>query len=231
MPEIYFLEPTVRFDDQLEYVSGMEMEIALCPLNEGQPSQHAMRQRWRRPLKIVAPVQRMTDFEWTVYRDIIIEEDIVDSLKSADFSGVKFQGVELFTTTKTPLGRRAFELTAVGWGGMARADSGIHVVKECPFCKRRVYSGFKDPERLFSSEEWDGSDFFVIWPMPKYVFITRKVVDYMLKSGYSGVLVKPINKFPKSIAVGYSPGHLDDWFDGQKLAAIKRQFGSYLSDD
>ena len=114
---------------------------------------------------------------------------------------------------------------------MASPESGIRVIKECPYCKRRVYSGFTNPDRIFSPEAWDGSDFFIIWPMPKYTFVTRRAAEFLRRSDYSGVRVKAIDKFPKSIAGGYSPGHLDDWFEGEKLARIKKEFESHLSND
>ena len=224
MSQIYFLEPDVQFNQKLEYVSGLSMETTLCPLNAGLPSQHAMRQRWQHPLKILAPVQRMTDFEWTVFRDIVIEKDIVDGLQKAKLSGVTFQPVQLYTTTETPIGRQAFELTVTGWGGMARPESGIRVVEECRYCKRRVYSGFTDPSQLFSPEAWDGSDLFIIWPMPKFTFITKRVADFIKQSDYSGLRIKPLEQLPKSIAGGYSPGHLHDWFEGKKLDQIMEHF-------
>jgi hypothetical protein len=231
MMEVFFLDPSIRFDDKLEYVSGMRMETTLCPLNAGLPSQHAMRQHWSRPLKVVGPVQRMTDFEWTVFRDILIEEDIVDKLQSAKFSGFEVRPVELYTTTETPIGRRTFELKVTGWGGMASPESGIKVIKECPYCKRRVFSGFTNPHELFSSKMWDGSDFFVIWPLPKYVFVTKKVADFLVGSEYSGVCVKALAKFPKSVSGKYSPGHLSDWFEGQKISSILKNFKLYSSDE
>jgi len=173
----------------------------------------------------------MTDVEWTVFNDLIIEEDILDSLKSAKFSGVKFQPVELFTTTETPIGRRAFETVVTGWGGMAAPESGVRVIEECRYCRRRVYSGFTDPTRLFSPEAWDGADFFIIWPMPRFTFVTKRVADIIDRSEYSGVRVRKLDKFPKSIAGGYSPGHLADWFEGKKLAEIKEHFDANLRND
>jgi hypothetical protein len=217
--QIYFLESTTRFDEKLEYSSAVQMDMSLCPLNAGMPSQHAMRQKWRRPLKIIGAVQRMTDFEWTVHRDVLVEKDIVEQL--AVFSGAEFKPVELYTTTESPIGRQVFELKVIGWGGMAPPQSGIRIMKECPHCKRRVFSGLTNPNHLFSPEAWDGSDFFIIWPMPKYVFVTQKVANFINKSEYSGVRVKPLDKMPKSVSGKYSPGHLHDWFEGKKLTEVE----------
>jgi hypothetical protein len=226
MHRIYFLDPNVRFDDKLVYTGAMRMETALCPLNAGLPSQHATRQRWTNPIKAIGPIHRMTDIEWTVYHDLLIERDIVEKLQAAQFSGIEFRPAELYTTTETPIGREVFHLKVTGWGGMASPESGIHVIKECPQCKRRVFSGFTDPEKLFTGDAWDGSDFFIIWPMPKFIFVTDRVADWIIKSEYSGVRVKPLEKFQKSLANTYTPGHLHDWFDDAKLAEIMERLGS-----
>lgn len=219
MHKIYFLEPSVRFDDQLTYANHVRRQTTLCPVNSGLPSQHTMRQLQPNPIRAIGPVQRMADFEWTVYHDMLVERDIMEELQ-ARFSGFEFRHAELYTTTETPIGREVFQLRVTGWGGIAPPDSGIRVVEECPHCKRQVFSGFTDPNKIFSIDAWDGSDFFIIWPMPKFIFVTGSVVDWIKKSGYSGIRVKPLDKFPKSIAGRFSPGHLHDWFDDDRLAEI-----------
>jgi hypothetical protein len=220
MSKIYFLNSDVSFNDHLIYTNDMRMETTLCPLNAGLPSQHAMRQHWVRPIKVVGPVQRMTDFEWSVYNDIFVENDIVNKLQSTGFSGIEFRSAELYTTTETPIGRQLFELKVTGWGGMAHPSSGIRVQEKCPLCGRSVYRGHTSAAHLFDIDKWDGSDFFLIWPMPKYVFVTSEVAKFILKERYSGVNVCELGSFPKSIAGGYSPGHIQDWYDKEEAAKI-----------
>lgn len=223
MHKLYFLEPAVRFDDQLVHADAMETETTLCPLNAGLPSQHTMKQRWSSPIKAVGPVRPMTDFEWTVYNDILVNRETAETFRSAGFSGMEFRPAEIFTTTQTPIGREVYELKVTGWGGIACPESGVHVVEECPRCKRQVFSGSTNPQKLFSLEAWDGSDFFIIWPMPRYTFITGRVADLISKFKFSGVRVNPLDQFPQSISGGYTPGHLHDWFDDKRLAEIIAQ--------
>ena len=223
MPEVYFLGGDVRFDDKLVYASGTRMDTIPCPLNAGLPSQHAMRQRWIRPIKVIGPVQRMTDFEWSVFSDILVEEDIVAKLQTARFTGVEFQPVQLYTTTETPIGRQLFELKVTGWGGMAHPSSGIRVRETCSFCGRTVYTECTNPENLFDIDKWDGSDFFLIWPMPRRVFITEEVATFMRRAGFTGLKMcslDSLSKSPSLVKTGYTPGHVEDWYDGEKAAEI-----------
>jgi hypothetical protein len=226
--EVFYIDSSIRFDDQLTYASDMAMITTLCPANQGLPSQHAMRQRWNSPLKVIGPVKRQTDFEWTVYHDILIEQDVVTKLKRAGFSGVEYRQVEMFTTTQTPIGREVFELRITGWGGMASPTSGIRVIEICPKCNRRVYSGQTNPSDILSPEEWDGSDFFMIWPLPRTTFVTKRVAEIIASSDFSDVCVNKLESLPNSINGKYSPGHIQDWFDGDKLANVLKRFGDYL---
>lgn len=223
MHKIYFLDPTVRFDDKLVFANGMRTETKLCPLNTGLPSQHAMRQHWIRPLRLIGPVRRLTDFEWTVYRDILLEKDIVNKLQSSRFSGIEFQEAQLYTTTQTPIGREVFELKVNGWGGMAHPSSGVRLIEKCSFCGHSVFCGHANPGNLFDIDKWDGSDFFLIWPMPRYIFITNEVADFIRKEGYTGVNVRELHEFPKSIAGKYTPGHIEDWYEREKAVQILRE--------
>jgi len=228
MCKIYFLDGDVQFNDKLTYASDMRIETTLCPLNAGHPSQHAKYQRWIRPIKVVGPVQRMTDFEWSVYNDVFVETDVVDKLKAAGFSGIDFSPANLCTTTETPIGRQLFELKVTGWGGMAHPSSGIRVQEKCRLCGRTVYGGQTNSANLFDIDKWDGSDFFLIWPMPKYIFITEEVAGFLLKGGFTGINIRELAAFPKSIAGGYSPGHIKDWYDQEKAASIFETDASQL---
>ncbi len=222
MYEIFWLAPDVKFEDRLVY-TGMTSHVELCPLNEGLPSQHASRRRWDRPLKVIGPVRPLTDFEWTVYGDLVVSKNIVSLFQASGFTGADFQPVEIFTTTQTPIGREAFEIRVKGWGGFAPKESGIRVLEECPVCKRRVFSGYTERDNLFHFESWDGSDFFIIWPLPRYIFVTGRVRDAILKSHYTGVRLCRLAELPTPISGKLGPGNLLDWFDETKVAEIMSQ--------
>src|SRR5262245_48718290 len=131
MSKIYTLQPDISWKDHLLY-TGMKLETALCAYDP----QHTTKQAWPRPLKVIGPVVQASDFEWTVYLDIVVSRGIAESLKAMGFSGMRFLPVEFHTTTQTPFGREAYELNVTGWGGMAPPASGIRALEECPACGR-----------------------------------------------------------------------------------------------
>jgi hypothetical protein len=223
MPQIFQIAPGVSFEDKLLYKSDAPVETRLCPLD---PT-HAADQRWLRPLQVQGPVVPHSDFEWTVYNDVIVSAEIARNLSKAGFTGAPFFDVEFFTTTETPFGRDSVELRACGWGGMASKKSGIHIVEECTCCGRQVFSGFTDKKRLFDIDAWDGSDFFVIWPLRRFIMITEAVAEHITDAGYSGVkIVRPdeLPVLPVKGFEGYSPGSLKSWQDEiAKLAPLAKR--------
>jgi hypothetical protein len=219
MSEIYVLSTSLKFDDQFCYLKKTQMEREVCP---GDPS-HAKRQRWGRPLQILGSIVPITDIECTVFNDLLVGPEIVSALKAAHFSGIDFTPVELFSTTEIPISREVYELKVTGWGGQAPPESGIKVKEECPYCGRQVFTGITNSRMLFDIDGWDGSDFFIIWPMPKYIIVTAKVRDFFLERAYSGVAFHTLDKLCSSRFHNlqtFSPGNLADWFDRNKLVEL-----------
>lgn len=141
-------------------------------------------------------------------------------------SGLSFTEVELYTTTETPIGREAYELRPTGWGGMAPPETGITVQKKCPYCGHTVYNGMTNPHKLSEVQDWDGSDFFIIWPMPKFIMVTSRVRRFLLERGYSGIKTTPLGELRTRDSPGsstFTPGPLADWFDKKKVAEIRQK--------
>jgi hypothetical protein len=220
MGKIYRLSSSLNVEDKLLYASSMQMKTKLCPAD----STHTIMSRWSRPLKVVGNPRPMTDFEWTVYSDAIVTEDVGRVLKSSGFSGFELKPVEFFSTTETPFGRDSLELKVTGWGGMASPGSGIRILKKCSYCGRSVFSEYTRKNNLFDIDKWDGSDVFLIWPMPRYIFVVEEVAKCVLNSGWSGVCVSEMNELPKLIAGTFTPGHIEDWYDKEKAAEILTEF-------
>lgn len=216
MHKIYWLSSAVNFDNQLRYSRAMRLDTELCRRRP----EHAIRSRWIRPLKLTGLIEPMTDFEWTVYGDVIVSSDVAESLRKAKFSGVEFLPTEFYTSTETPFGRESAELRVNGWGGGAPAESGIHEIERCPYCERSVFSDYTHPEKLFNIEGWDGSDFFLIWPLPRYVMVTARVRDFILDSKYTGVCLKKLGDLPRGPTGTLTPGNLRDWFDKDRVRTI-----------
>jgi len=119
-----------------------------------------------------------TDFEWTVYGDPLVSVKVARDFRAAGFTGLLFLEVEFFSTSESPFGRDSLELRPSGWGGIAPQESGVRLIEECRYCGRQVFSGYTDSSKIFDIDAWDGSDFFFIWPLPKYIMVTETVAHH-----------------------------------------------------
>ena len=67
-----------------------------------------------------------------------------------------------------------FELIITGWGGWAAPAAGLTLIESCPGCGHKVYA-IAEASRLIDPAAWDGSDFFIVWPLPGYQFASDPV--------------------------------------------------------
>lgn len=218
--QVFLLESAVKENDRLSYRPDMSFETEPCKADP----KHARHQRRSRPLRVIAPVRPRSDFQWTHYNDCIVSARVKAVMVESAISGVAFREVETFTTAGDRFAtHELYELVVTGWGGMAPASSGVTVIEECPFCRRRVFSRFTDPGRMFDLERWDGTDIFLIWPLPKFIFAMGSVRDLLARNGFSGVGICPITTVPMHpLITTLTPGSIADWFDGARVQELSR---------
>lgn len=217
----------MKENDKLRHGPGMAFEVQLCQANPD----HASRQRRPQPLAVVAPVRPRTDFQWTHYGECVVHAGVKEAFESAELSGVRFSPVLTYTTTGDQFGSELFELSATGWGGVAPSESGVRVVEACESCGRRVFSRYTSPAQVFDLEQWDGSDVFVVWPLPRYLITIGRVRDVILKHRFSGVRISPLTQLPQDpLVTTLSPGNIEDWFSRERAVSLNAEIEAQLGD-
>jgi hypothetical protein len=113
---------------------------------------------------------------------------------------------------KTGVTLNVAELMVTGWGGMADARSGIREKERCSGCGHIRYTEISDPMHIVDPATWDGSDIFMVWPMPKYRFVTQRFVEIVRNSGFSGVsFVRALPSLGRGVSRSFTPGRLSDY--------------------
>ena len=72
-------------------------------------------------------------------------------------------------------------------------------------------AGSKDVAKLFDPGLWDGSDFFMIWLLPRYIVLTERAKNVIERAGLEGAIFVPVEKLPPSKHRHLSPGRLSHW--------------------
>ena len=100
-------------------------------------------------------------------------------------------GVAERVAAQTPV-PRLWEVVVTGWGGVVPPVFGMRLVRSCSACGSKRYVCFMDLERLIDERQWDGSDFFRVWPFG-YTFVTDRVARLMQEHGLRGAQLRPLS--------------------------------------
>lgn len=120
------------------------------------------------------------------------------------------------------------ELIVTGWGGLAPEACGIREVEHCKACGHLRYSRLEEPRELLDTRNWDGSDFFMIWPLPIFRFVSPRVAEVCAKHNISGISLE--RNFPaptEHVETGYSPGRLSYYMPPDRAHALGDKLGIF----
>ena len=180
----------------------IELESVICPAY----SEHQRAARRSSPLALLQNPSAAA-FSWTHMGELLVRPEVYSELIRSGFTGFTSRSV-MRVDGKIPCSQ--LELVISGWGGYASPDSGVRLTKSCDSCGLRIYSCFQDSTRLFEPNQWDGSDLFVIWPMPRFVMATERFRMFVIENGLGGVGFTPIEELTCSGTL--TPGNIRDWF-------------------
>ena len=195
-----------------------QSEKIVCPIFPG----HRRPGRRLSPLNIIVPCQSPPDVVFTWMSAILIQDRVKEIFGGEQLTGFATRPA-VAKLRKTAAAVPVSELVVVGWGGTAQAASGIREVGRCAGCGHLTYSGLEEPSVLINPKNWDGSDFFVIWPLPMFRFVTQKVVDVCKKHHITGVTFE--RNFPSSAGGGFSPGRLSYYMPVQRAHELGEELG------
>ncbi len=77
----------------------------------------------------------------------------------------------------------------------------------CPDCGLLVYSSFTNPSELIDTSLWDGSDVFMVWPLPKFIFVSERVAQLVRNHHLTGVVLQRPEELQATSGT-LSPGRL-----------------------
>ena len=147
--------------------------VTLCPVAD-----HRSVRRVREAAIEVSHSKRDQLMIWLVSGEVAVHRTVLLEMENQRVSGyrsrpatVQFRDGSVSTDYS--------EIIVTGWAGVAPVESGIRLVEECPGCHRKRYSGLQDSDKVIDWTQWTGDDFFIVWPLPKYILITKRIVDIL----------------------------------------------------
>jgi len=214
-----FWELSDDYRFEADWDEGVELDQVICPLNPG----HRRAGKRITDLRVVLPHRKVPDFFWV--HDCVIQDRVLQLFREAGFTGFDVRPVNARFKNSAQEVPILWELRVTGWGGMAGAESGIKLIKHCPGCGMLRYSGTDHPELIIDEGQWDGSDFFMVWPLPRFIFVTDRVAEVVRDHRLSGVNAQPPAVL--NLSRGFGPGRLSDWMDKERAHQLGDPLGIY----
>lgn len=209
----------------------MNFEGIKCPVYDG----HQRPGGRMSDLRVILRSHRVADVMWTVYSECLITDRVARIFNKEKLTGYELLPVEVSgikgkkkSSAEIP---RFWELQLRGWGGMAKSESGIKLLESCPYCGVTKYRGICNPAELIDISQWDGSDFFMVWPLPRFVFVTEKVKQLVEKKRLSGCTLLPVKDLSHKSECDESntlmPGRLRRWMPEKRARELGEPLGIY----
>jgi hypothetical protein len=87
---------------------------------------------------------------------------------------------------------------------MPSSAAGLTVAKSCPDYNHRTYA-IAEPSRLIDPAAWDGSDLFIVWPLPLFRFASEHLANILREEKITGVKLTPAVDIPLKRGNGATP--------------------------
>lgn len=195
-------------------------EQVRCPADPG----HLFGRRKFGELWVELPSRALKDFEWAWTSDLFISAHALQVLEEDKVTGFETRPVMKATYRKRSRGEPPplFELAVTGWGGMGES-AGVELITFCPSCRHRVYR-IAEPARLVDPSAWDGSDFFIVWPLPLYRFVSDRLAQIIRRNWLSGVKLIPPVELAAKLSGGATPPPLDNIMPEARALELGKRF-------
>jgi hypothetical protein len=85
-----------------------------------------------------------------------------------------------------------------------------------------VYSGNVTADDIFDRKLWDGSDFFFVWPAPRFIFVHERVIRALVAESISGWTAAR----PDAVKFGdtLTPGNLEMWLPPERILDVRLNY-------
>lgn len=132
------------------------LELSACPVN----SEHYDGRRHVGEWALQVKHNRRDELIiWQWISGLVVHKSLLGKFADCGFTGYRLKPATV-RFRDGAVSQDYQELIVTGWAGVARPESGIKVVKSCPACRWKKYSGLTDADQLIDWSQWTGEDFF-----------------------------------------------------------------------
>jgi hypothetical protein len=158
---------------------------------------------------------------WTWEGDLLFSAETVRALTPYRLTGFSLLPAVVRSDGVSVPDLEFYEVKITGWSGFAPKGSGVRRLFHCEACGLAVYSCFSSAAALIEDFAWDGSDFSFVWPAPRFVFVTNRVVQALSELALVGW--RSIDPSSVQCLSQLTPGRFEDWLSSERIAQLREQ--------
>jgi len=220
----WYLNPP-RLHGLAEESLDTEYEIIICPARDD----HRHGGKRLSDLSVIVDPSRISDFTWVWGGDVLVSPRVLDLFEKHRVTGFETRPVKIsYSKAVTVRPPDLFELIVTGWGGFAAPAAGVSLVESCSACGHTVYA-IAEPSRLIDAAAWDGSDLFIVWPLPGYRFASDRLASILRQEKVSGVKAFPAPTLPMKRGDRATPGSLAWSMPENRTRELEQRYGISIS--
>jgi hypothetical protein len=221
MNAAFWLLSPPRNQQRATVAGDTKFEEITCPSDDG----HLRAGRRLGDLRVTVDPAGFKDVTWTWSHDMLASERLLDVFLKHRITGFEIRPVTVSYSERSPAKRPAMhELIITGWGGMASTAAKLTVAESCPVCNYTTYA-IAEPSRLIDLAAWDGSDLFIVWPLPRFPFASERLANILREEKITGVKLIPAPDIPFKRGNHATPGRLLNWMPAGRAHALGDRLG------
>ena len=202
-----------------------EYETIVCPADP----LHRHGGRRLSALCVEVDPSHIRDFTWTWGNDALVTPRVLNSFERNYVTGFEARPIKIsYSKPVKTWPPDLFELAFTGWGGFAAPSAGVSLAKACPACGHKTYT-IAEPGRLIDPTAWDGSDLFIVWPLPGYRFASDRLVDILRQERVAGVKAFRASTISMRRGGTASPGPLIGVMPEGRARELEQRYGFPIS--
>lgn len=127
-------------------------------------------------------------------RDWVVSAQVRFAIEKARLVGLAFRKADCWRSSRDGAEQlEYFEMRFMGWGGVVNPASGMRMEYHCAACGLTEFSPLRNPDKIFDSKLWDGSDVFHVYPVGR--FVSERFKQFIETSRFSGVRFESPEEF------------------------------------
>ncbi|MEM9645845.1 MAG: hypothetical protein AAF989_12715 [Planctomycetota bacterium] len=186
---------------------------------------------YQQPCKIVVKKKAFGDvlIAGGIPSSLFISDELLDVFREAEITGFEVAEADVrIPFPHEPSQAKFWQVIVTGWGGIANPASGIVELDRETYGTHK-YAPCTDVRMMLDPEQYDGTDLFLVWPLPYKVWVSPRLSKLLASKRVKHYEIDPVESYRferlESDPVGFGPYPLECYFTAARAAEVGSAHG------